>query len=878
MANFVETPLMKQYVEMKKKHPDAILLFRVGDFYETFSDDAIAASEILGITLTRRANGKAKSVELAGFPHHALDTYLPRLVRAGRRVAICEQLEDPKLTKKLVKRGITELVTPGVNINDTSLKSRENNFLSGVHIAKNGIVGVAFLDLSTGEFLCAEGKPEYIDKLISNIAPKELLRMRGTRELCSRYFAHRCSVYELDDWVYTEEAATERLLKHFSTISLKGFGVDGMKAAIIAAGSLLHYLDITQHNHISHITSLARIDEDKFMRLDRFTTRSLELVEPLSEEGKSLLSVIDRTVTPMGARLMRRWLLFPLVDATAIRRRHDVVDSFFKQPALRSSVSDTLRQVGDLERLGAKTATMRINPRDMLQLGNSLTATANIKSMLATSPAEELRKLAERMADCSEIRSRISHTLNPDAPSLLAKGNVIAPGVNAELDSLREISGNSKNALQAIITRESAATGIPSLKIGFNNVFGYYLEVRNTHRDKVPGTWIRKQTLVNAERYVTQELKEYEERINGAEEKIAAIESQLYLRLVEDVASMIGDVQLNAAATARIDCLLSFAETAEKYNYSRPDINDSETISITNGRHPVIERRLPPGEPYIANSLRLDNSDTQIMMLTGPNMSGKSALLRQTALAVIMAQAGSFIAAESASIGIVDKVFSRVGASDNISSGESTFMVEMNEAAAILNNMSNRSLILFDELGRGTSTYDGISIAWAIVEHIHENGIVTPKTLFATHYHELNEMEKSFRRVVNYNIAVKEINGKILFTRKLERGGSEHSFGINVAKFAGLPPSIVNRSRQVLRQLEEAGASVETSEARPGTKERLRDMGASREGYQLSLFQLDDPLLSQIRDHLLGLDIDNLTPLQALSKLHDLRSLLTGKD
>ena len=878
MAKIAETPLMTQYVEMKKKHPDAVLLFRVGDFYETFSDDAIAASEILGITLTRRANGKAAYVELAGFPHHALDTYLPKLVRAGKRVAICEQLEDPKLTKKLVKRGITELVTPGVNLNDNTLRPRENNFLAGIHVNKSS-VGVAFLDLSTGEFLCAQGDKDYIDKLIANIAPKELLRMHGTRQFCEENISHKCSVFELDDWVYTTDAATERLVKHFGTSSLKGFGVDGMHEAVIAAGSLLYYLDLTQHTNISHITTLGRIDGDRYVRLDKFTIRNLELLSPLAEEGLSLLKVIDKTVTPMGGRKLRSWLSFPLLDIEEITRRQDAVEYFFKDVACRERSEEALRRVGDLERLMAKLASNRIGPRDFVSLRDSLRAADNLRMVLAESDSEVFRKMAEDMSDTSQLSETIAHVLVDDAPTQLGRGNAIAAGVDAELDELRNLHSNSKRALEEIRDRESEQTGIPSLKIAFNNVFGYYIEVRNTHKDKVPETWIRKQTLVNAERYITPELKEYEEKIMGAEDRILAIENRLFSELVQGAMTFIPRIQRNAIATATVDCLFSMAQVAEEYRYVRPVVDDSMKISITEGRHPVIERRLSAGDPYISNSVELDSDGHQILMITGPNMSGKSALLRQTALIVLMAQIGSFVPAEAARIGLVDKIFTRVGASDNISSGESTFMVEMNEAASILNNMSNRSLILFDELGRGTSTYDGISIAWAIVEHIHENGHFRPKTLFATHYHELNEMEKTFNRIVNYNVSVKEIKGKVVFMRKLERGGSAHSFGIHVAKLAGMPPSIVKRADQVLARLEE-GSKTEPGAADGKIKGKggMKDIGKARDGYQLSFFQLDDPLLSQIRDRLLGINIDNLTPLQALTTLHDLQGLLTGKN
>lgn len=877
MAKIAETPLMTQYIEMKKKHPDAVLLFRVGDFYETFSEDAITASEILGITLTRRANGKAAYVELAGFPHHSLDSYLPKLVRAGKRVAICEQLEDPKLTKKLVKRGITELVTPGVNLNDNTLRPRENNFLAGIHVSKSS-VGVAFLDLSTGEFLCAQGDKDYVDKLIANIAPKELLRMHGTRQFCEENISHKCSVFELEDWVYTSDAANERLVKHFGTASLKGFGVDGMHEAVVAAGSLLYYLDLTQHTNISHITSLARIDGDRYVRLDKFTIRNLELLNPLAEEGLSLLKVIDKTVTPMGGRKLRSWVSFPLLDIEEITRRQDAVEYFFRDVACRDRCEEALRRVGDLERLMAKLASNRIGPRDFVSLRDSLRAADTLRNVLSESGSEVFVGMSREMSDTSQLYETIARVIVDDAPNQLGRGNAIAAGVDAELDELRGLHANSRRALEEIRDRESELTGIPSLKIAFNNVFGYYIEVRNTHKDKVPETWIRKQTLVSAERYITPELKEYEEKIVGAEEKISAIENRLFAELVQGALTFIPRIQRNAIATATVDCLLSMARTAEEYRYVRPVVDDSLKISITEGRHPVIERRLPPGEPYISNSVELDSDGHQILMITGPNMSGKSALLRQTALIVLLAQIGSFVPAEAAHIGLVDKIFTRVGASDNISSGESTFMVEMNEAAAILNNMSNRSLVLFDELGRGTSTYDGISIAWAIVEHIHENGHFRPKTLFATHYHELNEMEKTFKRIVNYNVSVKEIKGKVVFMRKLERGGSAHSFGIHVAKLAGMPPSIVKRADQVLSRLEEGSKNDNDSQdGKIKGKGDMKDIGKARDGYQLSFFQLDDPLLSQIRDRLLGINIDNLTPLQALTTLHDLKSLLTGK-
>ncbi|MDE6006085.1 MAG: DNA mismatch repair protein MutS [Muribaculaceae bacterium] len=873
MAKIAETPLMTQYVEMKKKHPDAILLFRVGDFYETFSEDAVAASEILGITLTRRANGKAAYVELAGFPHHALDTYLPKLVRAGKRVAICEQLEDPKLTKKLVKRGITELVTPGVNLSDSSLSARENNYLAAIHVNRQS-VGVAFLDISTGEFLCAQGTPREIDKLISNIRPKELLRMTGMRQWMADNISHSGASFDLDDWIFTTDAAEERLRSHFGTLGLKGFGLERMPEAVIAAGAILHYLDLTHHTDLRHITSLGRIDSDRYVSLDRFTVRNLELVDSLTPEGMSLYEVLNKTSTPMGARRLRHWILFPLLDIGEISKRQDVVEYFFKDPETRDQSREALRCVGDLQRLITKVGAHRLTPREGVALKNSLLAAASLRAILARSESEALRSLSGRMSDCSPITDTLSRTLHPEAPAQIGRGNSIAPGVDAELDELRELHSGGKRALEEIQQRESEATGIPSLKIGFNNVFGYYIEVRNTHKDKVPSDWIRKQTLVSAERYITPELKEYEEKIMGAEERIQAIEARLFGQLCAGLERLIPDMQSCATQAEYVDCLLSLADSAYEYGYVRPEVNDSYVIDIRDGRHPVIERRLPPSEPYISNSVCLDCDKTQIMMITGPNMAGKSALLRQTALITLMAQIGSFVPAESASIGYVDKIFTRVGASDNISSGESTFMIEMNEAAAIINNMSKRSLILFDELGRGTSTYDGISIAWAVVEHIHENAYARPRTLFATHYHELNEMEGNFKRIANFNVTVKEINGKVMFMRKLARGGSAHSFGIHVAKLAGMPPSIVKRADQVLSQLEQKAGTEGDGK---GVQPLGQTLSQGREGYQLSLFQLDDPLLSQIRDRLLDLNIDNLTPLEALTKLHDLQGLLTGK-
>ena len=797
----VETPLMKQYIEMKGKHPDAILLFRVGDFYETFSEDAITASEILGITLTRRANGSAQYVELAGFPHHALDTYLPKLVRAGKRVAICEQLEDPKLTKKLVKRGITELVTPGVSINDNILNHKENNFLAGIHFGKN-ICGIAFLDISTGEFLTAEGNYDYIDKLLNNFGPKEVLFERSKRKQFEEHFGTRFFTFELDDWIFTEDAATDRLLKHFETKNLKGFGVHTLKNGIIAAGSLLYYLDITQHKQISHITALSRIEEERYVRLDKFTVRSLELLNTMNEGGKSLLDVIDRTTSPMGARMLKRWIVFPLKDIRPINERLDVVEYFFKEPEIKEEIDQQLSLIGDMERLISKVAVGRISPREVVQLKVALSAIEPIRDICIRSGEPVLQSIGEQLNPCSLIRDRIEKEINPDAPTLVNRGGIICKGVNTELDELREMSYSGKDYLLHIQQREIERTGIPSLKISFNNVFGHYIEVRNTHKDKVPEEWIRKQTLVNAERYITQELKEYEEKILGAEEKIITLETRLFNELILALNEYIPAIQHDATQIARLDCLLSFAKIAKENRYIRPEVNDSLEIDIKEGRHPVIEKQLPPGESYITNNVLLNNDTQQIIMITGPNMAGKSALLRQTALIVILAQIGCFVPAEAAHIGVVDKIFTRVGASDNISLGESTFMVEMNEAADILNNISNRSLVLFDELGRGTSTYDGISIAWAIVEHIHEHPRAHAKTLFATHYHELNDMEKTYKRIANYNVSVKEIDNKVIFLRKLVKGGSEHSFGIHVAKMAGMPQSIVKRAGDILKQLE----------------------------------------------------------------------------
>lgn len=865
----VETPLMKQYFEMKKKHPDAILLFRVGDFYETFSDDAIASSDILGITLTRRANGAAQYVELAGFPHHALDTYLPKLVRAGKRVAICEQLEDPKLTKKLVKRGITELVTPGVSINDNILNNRENNFLAAVYFGKRAC-GVAFLDISTGEFLTAEGTTDYIDKLLGNFSPKEVLVERSSRKRFAETFSAKYLTFDLDDWIFTEEAATDRLLRHFETKNLKGFGIDSMHSAIVASGAILCYLDITQHTHVSHITTLSRIEEERYVRLDKFTVRNLELVGSMCEDGKSLLSVIDGTLTPMGARMLRRWILFPLKDIGQINNRLDVVEYFFRDTKARDMLKRQLEMIGDVERLISKVAVGRITPRELVQLKNALTAIEPVKELCSSAGNDVLRHFGEQLNPCKIIRDRIAHEINPDASNVANRGNVICSGVNAELDELREISHSSKDYLLKLQQSESERTGIPSLKISYNNVFGYYIEVRNTHKDKVPSEWIRKQTLVSAERYVTQELKEYEEKILGAEEKIISIETRLFNEIVTAVADYIPAIQVDSNLIARLDCLLAFTKAAADNRYARPILDDSLDIEIVEGRHPVIEKQLPPGEKYVSNSIRLSNEGNQIIMITGPNMAGKSALLRQTALIVLMAQIGCFVPADSARIGIVDKIFTRVGASDNISLGESTFMVEMTEAASILNNISERSLILFDELGRGTSTYDGISIAWSIVEYLHENGKAHPKTLFATHYHELNEMEKTYRRIANYNVSVKEIDGRVVFVRKLVPGGSEHSFGIHVAKLAGMPPSIVERANEVLHQLEENNR---------GEKKPLNIKDAPvTGGMQLSFFQLDDPVLCQVRDEILNVDIDNLTPMQALNKLNDIKKIITGRD
>ena len=868
--DIVLTPMMKQFLDLKAKHPDAVMLFRCGDFYETYSTDAIVAAEILGITLTKRANGKGKTIEMAGFPHHALDTYLPKLIRAGKRVAICDQLEDPKLTKKLVKRGITELVTPGVSINDNVLNYRENNFLAAVHFGK-GACGVSFLDISTGEFLTAEGPFDYVDKLLNNFAPKEVLFERGRRGMFEGNFGSKFFTFELDDWVFTETTAREKLLKHFEVKNLKGFGVEHLKNGIIASGAVLQYLIMMQHTQIGHITSLARIEEDKYVRLDKFTVRSLELMGSMNDGGSSLLNVIDRTISPMGARLLKRWMVFPLKDVQPINERLNVVEYFFRKPDFKELIEEQLHLIGDLERIISKVAVGRVSPREVVALKVALQAVEPIKEACMDADNASLNHIGEQLNICRSIRDRIDKEVNNDPPLLINKGGVIKSGVNAELDELRQIAYSGKDYLLQVQQRESELTGIPSLKIGYNNVFGYYIEVRNVHKDKVPQEWIRKQTLVNAERYITQELKEYEEKILGAEDKILVLETQLYTELVQSLSEFIPAIQINANQIARLDCLLSFATAARENNYIRPVISDDEVLEIHQGRHPVIEKQLPIGEKYIANDVMLDSSTQQIIIITGPNMAGKSALLRQTALITLMAQIGSFVPAESAHIGLVDKIFTRVGASDNISVGESTFMVEMNEAADILNNLSSRSLVLFDELGRGTSTYDGISIAWAIVEYIHEHPRAKARTLFATHYHELNEMEKSFKRIKNYNVSVKEIDNKVIFLRKLERGGSEHSFGIHVAKMAGMPKSIVKRAADILKQLE-------TDNRQQGVSSKpMAEVGETRGGMQLSFFQLDDPILCQIRDEILNLDVNNLTPLEALNKLNDIKRIVKGK-
>ena len=868
--DIVLTPMMKQFLDLKAKHPDAVMLFRCGDFYETYSTDAVVASEILGITLTKRANGKGKTIEMAGFPHHALDTYLPKLIRAGKRVAICDQLEDPKLTKKLVKRGITELVTPGVSINDNVLNYRENNFLAAVHFGK-GACGVAFLDISTGEFLTAGGPFDYVDKLLNNFAPKEVLFERGKRLMFEGNFGSKFFTFELDDWVFTETSAREKLLKHFEVKNLKGFGVEHLKNGIIASGAILQYLIMTQHTQIGHVTSLARIEENKYVRLDKFTVRSLELMGSMNDGGSSLLNVIDKTISPMGARLLKRWLVFPLKDVQPINERLNVVEYFFRQPDFKELIEEQLHLIGDLERIISKVAVGRVSPREVVALKVALQAIEPIKAACMDADNASLNHIGEQLNICQSIRDRIDREIDNDPPLLINKGGVIKSGVSAELDELRRIAYSGKDYLLQIQQRESELTEIPSLKIGYNNVFGYYIEVRNTHKDKVPAEWIRKQTLANAERYITQELKEYEEKILGAEDKILVLETQLYAELVQSLSEFIPAIQINANQIARLDCLLSFATAARENNYIRPVIADDDVLEIHQGRHPVIEKQLPIGEKYIANDVMLDSQTQQIIIITGPNMAGKSALLRQTALITLLAQIGSFVPAESAHIGLVDKIFTRVGASDNISVGESTFMVEMNEAADILNNLSPRSLVLFDELGRGTSTYDGISIAWAIVEHIHEHPKAKARTLFATHYHELNEMEKSFKRIKNYNVSVKEIDNKVIFLRKLERGGSEHSFGIHVAKMAGMPKSIVKRANDILKQLE-------TDNRQQGISSKpMVEVGETRGGMQLSFFQLDDPVLCQIRDEILNLDVNNLTPLEALNKLNDIKRIVKGK-
>ncbi|WP_373148614.1 DNA mismatch repair protein MutS [Bacteroides finegoldii] len=862
--------MMKQFLDLKAQHPDAVMLFRCGDFYETYSTDAIVASEILGITLTKRANGKGKTIEMAGFPHHALDTYLPKLVRAGKRVAICDQLEDPKMTKKLVKRGITELVTPGVSINDNVLNYKENNFLAAVHFGKASC-GVAFLDISTGEFLTAEGPFDYVDKLLNNFAPKEILFERGKRLMFEGNFGSKFFTFELDDWVFTETTAREKLLKHFETKNLKGFGVEHLKNGIIASGAILQYLTMTQHTQIGHITSLARIEEDKYVRLDKFTVRSLELIGNMNDGGSSLLNVIDRTISPMGARLLKRWMVFPLKDKKPIDERLNVVEYFFRQPDFKELIEEQLHLIGDLERIISKVAVGRVSPREVVQLKVALQAIEPIKLACIQADNASLNWIGEQLNLCVTIRDRIAKEIKNDPPLAVNKGGVIQDGVNADLDELRRISYSGKDYLLQIQQRESELTGIPSLKVAYNNVFGYYIEVRNIHKDKVPKEWIRKQTLVNAERYITQELKEYEEKILGAEDKILILETQLYTDLVQALMEFIPQIQINANQIARLDCLLSFANVARENRYIRPIIEDNDVLDIRQGRHPVIEKQLPIGEKYIANDVMLDSDTQQIIIITGPNMAGKSALLRQTALITLLAQIGSFVPAESAHIGLVDKIFTRVGASDNISVGESTFMVEMNEAADILNNVSSRSLVLFDELGRGTSTYDGISIAWAIVEYIHEHPKAKARTLFATHYHELNEMEKSFKRIKNYNVSVKEVDNKVIFLRKLERGGSEHSFGIHVAKMAGMPKSIVKRANEILKQLE----SDNRQQGIAGKP--LAEVSENRGGMQLSFFQLDDPILCQIRDEILNLDVNNLTPIEALNKLNDIKKIVRGK-
>ena len=869
MASEILTPMMQQFKRFKSEHSDALILFRCGDFYETYLEDAVTASSVLGITLTHRSSkGDGKGTEMAGFPFHALDAYLPKLIRAGFRVAICDQLEDPKLTKKLVKRGITEVVTPGVAMDDNVLSSKENNFLAAVYFG-NGACGLAFLDISTGEFLCAEGTTEYVDKLLANFSPKEVLVERGKRDKFLKIFG-KYYVYELDDWAFNERSSREKLQKHFDVRTLKGFGIDYMHNGITAAGAVLQYLEMTQHTHTGHITSIRRIDEERFVKLDKFTVRNLEIVQSMNEGGNTLLDVMDRTDTPMGERLLRRWLLFPLRDVKQIEKRQNVVEYFFRNPDFRDVIDENLKGIGDIERLTSKIASERVTPREMAQLRCALSCIVPIRNQCMEASDENIVGMGKEISLCEELRNRISRELVPNPPSLVSKGGVIAEGYNKELDELREISHSSKDVLARLRDEESAKTGIQSLKIGFNNVFGYYLEVRNMHKERVPENWIRKQTLVNAERYITPELKELEEKILGAEDRILALESRLYAELVAYALQYITPLQLNAAIIADIDCLHSFAVSAQEHRYVRPIVDESEVLDIKQGRHPVIETQMPPGESYVSNDVYLDTDKQQIIILTGPNMAGKSALLRQTALIALMAQVGCFVPADSARVGVVDKIFTRVGASDNISAGESTFMLEMSEAASIMNNMSQRSLVLFDELGRGTSTYDGISIAWALVEYLHEGPKGHPRTLFATHYHELNEMEKHFDRIKNFNITVCESNGRIVFLRKLEPGGTAHSFGIHVAKLAGMPPSIIKRSEVILKELEASTPGENVSK-------QTEAIASSREGTQLSFFQLDDPVLMQIRDEILGLDINNLTPMEALNKLNSIKHILTGK-
>ena len=878
------TPMMKQFFSMKAQHPGALMLFRCGDFYETYGEDAVESARILGITLTRRNNGgNGDSIEMAGFPHHALDTYLPKLIRTGKRVAICDQLEDPKKKReaikgkkgltamdKMVKRGITELVTPGVAMSDNVLNYKENNFLAAIHFGK-GSCGVSFLDISTGEFLTGEGTFDYVEKLLGNFQPKEVLFDRAKKQDFERYFGTRLCTFEMDDWVFTDQTARQKLLKHFGTKNLKGFGVDHLNNGVIAAGAILQYLEITQHTQINHITSLARIEEDKYVRMDRFTIRSLELIAPMNEDGSSLLNVIDNTITPMGGRMLRRWMVFPLKDVKPINERLDVVDYFFREPDFRECINEQFHRIGDLERIISKVAVGRVSPREVVQLKNALMAIQPVKTACLYAKSDTLKRIGEQLNLCESLRDRIEKEIQPDPPQLVNKGDVIALGYNQELDDLRSIRDNGKQYLLEIQEKEIAQTGITSLKIGFNNVFGYYLEVRNTFKDKVPENWIRKQTLAQAERYITPELKEYEEKILGADEKILALETQLYMELIQDMQEFIPQIQINANLIAHLDCLLSFMKVSQMQRYVRPVVDDSEVIDIKQGRHPVIETQLPIGEQYVPNDVLLDTDHQQIMMITGPNMAGKSALLRQTALIVLLAQIGCFVPAERARIGMVDKIFTRVGASDNISLGESTFMVEMTEASNILNNVTPRSLVLFDELGRGTSTYDGISIAWAIVEYLHEHSRAQARTLFATHYHELNEMEKNFPRIKNFNVSVKEVDGKIIFVRKLEKGGSEHSFGIHVAEIAGMPRSIVKRANIILKELEKDNSQVGSV-----GKAAVEHLDQSRDGMQLSFFQLDDPVLSQIRDEILGLDVNNLTPVEALNKLNDIKKILKG--